>query len=79
VPIASASSWLGASAVSLSGRSSWGPPSFSEIRSAPVSNEACIAIANRTGNVADFRHSRRRIRIGYSVGYFVYAFFGHES
>jgi len=38
----------------------------SEIRSASVSNEARIAIANRTGNVADFRHCRRRIRIRHS-------------
>jgi hypothetical protein len=44
----------------------------SEIRSAAVSNETCIAIANRTGNLANFRHRRRRIRIGRSVGYFVY-------
>jgi hypothetical protein len=46
----------------------------SEIRSASVSNEACIAVADRTGNVPDFRHCRRRIWIGYGLGYFVYAF-----
>jgi hypothetical protein len=45
-----------------------------EIRSAPVSDETCIAIANRTGKLADFRDYRRRLRIGHSVGYFVYAF-----
>src|SRR6516165_5342984 len=46
----------------------------SEIRSVPIYNDAYIAIANRTGNVADLRSCRRRIRIGHSLGYFVYAF-----
>ena len=46
----------------------------SEIRSAAVSNGAGIAIANRTVHLANFRHRRRRIRIGPSV-----MLFGHEA
>jgi hypothetical protein len=45
----------------------------SEIRLVPIYNDACIASADRTANVADLGRGRGRIRMGHSMGYFVYA------
>ena len=48
-----------------------------EIRSVPFYNDAYIAIANCTGNIADHRHGRRRIRLGpaWAISFMP---FGHE-